>query len=159
MKQCAIPINIRSVLRVAAFIVALCLAGHVTPAQAQPCGGQWLPGDGASDMNGTVRATTMWDPDGAGPQPAVLVAGGDFTTAGGVSASRIARWNGTAWSPLGTGMNNAVEALAVRGLPRATGGQRFRCSRRASPLRRRSSRRGIPASKSTGTRSRHAAPR
>jgi len=68
----------------------------VTPAQAQPCGGQWLPGDGASDMNGRVRATTMWDPDGAGPQPAVLVAGGSFTTAGGVSASRVARWNGTA---------------------------------------------------------------
>jgi len=113
MKQCAIPINIRSVLRVAAFIVALCLAGHVTPAQAQPCGGQWLPGDGASDMNGTVYATTMWDPDGAGPQPAVLVAGGTFTTAGGVNASRIARWNGTAWSPLGTGMNSSVEALAV----------------------------------------------
>jgi len=42
-----------------------------------------------------------------------LVAGGSFTTAGGVSASRIARWNGTAWSPLGTGMNSTVWALAA----------------------------------------------
>jgi hypothetical protein len=42
-----------------------------------------------------------------------LIAGGTFTTAGGISASRIARWNGSAWSPLGTGMDNSVTALAV----------------------------------------------
>jgi hypothetical protein len=34
-----------------------------------------------------------------------LIAGGDFTTVGGVSASRIARWNGTTWQPLGSGMS------------------------------------------------------
>ncbi|MBL8754049.1 MAG: hypothetical protein JNK15_12185 [Planctomycetes bacterium] len=33
-----------------------------------------------------------------------VVLGGDFTTAGGLAASRIARWNGTAWSPMGTGV-------------------------------------------------------
>lgn len=43
-----------------------------------------------------------------------LVAGGVFTTAGGVAASNIARWNGTAWSPLGTGTGARVYALAVR---------------------------------------------
>ncbi|HEX6812358.1 MAG TPA: hypothetical protein VF384_12090 [Planctomycetota bacterium] len=42
-----------------------------------------------------------------------LVAGGGFTTDGGVSASNIARWNGTSWSPLGAGMNDDVMALAV----------------------------------------------
>src|SRR5207247_2310220 len=41
----------------------------------------------------------------------VLYAGGQFTTAGGVSASRIAKWNGTVWSALGTGMDNSVLAL------------------------------------------------
>ena len=45
-----------------------------------------------------------------------LYAGGDFTTAGGVSAERIAKWNGASWSALGapgSGMNDAVYALAV----------------------------------------------
>ncbi|HEX6812641.1 MAG TPA: hypothetical protein VF384_13525, partial [Planctomycetota bacterium] len=107
-------------------------------------------------------ATTMWDPDGAGPMQPVLVvggeftiagtavargiaaydpvtgawsalgsgidirvlaltslpngdlvAGGPFTTAGGVSASNIARWSGTSWSALGSGMNNYVYALTT----------------------------------------------
>ena len=42
-----------------------------------------------------------------------LYAGGGFTTAGGVAANRIAKWNGSAWSALGSGMNGAVYALAV----------------------------------------------
>jgi hypothetical protein len=42
-----------------------------------------------------------------------LVVGGDFTTAGGAAANRIARWNGSAWAPLGSGLNGAVNALAV----------------------------------------------
>lgn len=44
-----------------------------------------------------------------------LYAGGDFTTAGGASASYIARWNGSDWSPLGSGMNGYVRALALDG--------------------------------------------
>ena len=31
--------------------------------------------------------------------------GGYFTTAGGVTANYIAKWNGSAWSALGSGMN------------------------------------------------------
>ncbi len=42
-----------------------------------------------------------------------LYAGGDFTTAGGVSANRIAKWDGTSWSALGSGMNATVYALVV----------------------------------------------
>jgi hypothetical protein len=42
-----------------------------------------------------------------------LVAGGSFTTAGGVAANRIARWKGGTWSALGSGMNDSVHALAV----------------------------------------------
>ena len=49
-----------------------------------------------------------------------LIAGGGFTTAGGVPANRIARWNGTSWSALGRGMRSVgttgdpiVYALAV----------------------------------------------
>jgi hypothetical protein len=35
-----------------------------------------------------------------------LYAGGSFTTAGGTTVNRIARWNGTSWSALGTGMDS-----------------------------------------------------
>ena len=42
-----------------------------------------------------------------------LIAGGGFTTAGGVSAHGIASWNGYSWSALGLGMNGSVYALAV----------------------------------------------
>ncbi len=42
-----------------------------------------------------------------------LYAGGNFTTAGGVAANHIAKWNGTSWSALGSGMNSTVYALAV----------------------------------------------
>ena len=34
-----------------------------------------------------------------------LYAGGYFTTAGGVPANYIAKWDGSAWSALGSGMN------------------------------------------------------
>ena len=34
-------------------------------------------------------------------------------TAGGVSAIRVAKWDGTVWSALGTGMNSLVNAFTV----------------------------------------------
>jgi hypothetical protein len=47
-----------------------------------------------------------------------LYAGGQFTTAGGVVTNRIARWDGSQWHPLGSGMNSGVSAL-VFGLDRS----------------------------------------
>jgi len=44
-----------------------------------------------------------------------LYAGGQFFTAGGTSAFRIAKWDGSAWSALGTGMNGTVWAVALSG--------------------------------------------
>jgi hypothetical protein len=64
-----------------------------------------------SGANGPIFALSTLDPDGAGPQPAVLVAGGTFTSIGGVAAARIARFDGLAWSPFGAGMNAAVLAM------------------------------------------------
>lgn len=132
------------------------------PASAQ-CANLWLPGQGVPGVDGVVLSTTMWDPDGAGPQSPVcvvggtfafvdtiqansiatydpstgvwkalgsgilgptylsaqvqvralavlpsgeLVAAGNFGTAGGATANHVARWNGSTWSPLGTGMNS-----------------------------------------------------
>jgi hypothetical protein len=56
-----------------------------------------------------VNALAVYD-DGSGP---ALYVGGDFTHAGGVPANHIARWNGSAWSPLAGGMNGPVNAMAV----------------------------------------------
>ncbi len=39
--------------------------------------------------------------------------GGDFALAGGLPSPHIARWDGTAWSSLGTGLNETVQTLAV----------------------------------------------
>lgn len=91
----------------------LLLAVYTPNALRAQCG-EWdnrfgLP----SGMNGTVYALTTWDPDGEGPIPPQIVAGGDFTEIGGVSASRIARWDGTAWHPMGKGMTYTVFALTT----------------------------------------------
>ena len=56
-----------------------------------------------------VSALAVFD-DGSGP---ALYTGGDFTTAGGVAADYIAKWDGSTWSPLGSGMNNGIFALTV----------------------------------------------
>jgi len=42
-----------------------------------------------------------------------LIAGGDFSSVGGAGAKCIARWDGTRWQALGTGMNSYVYALSV----------------------------------------------
>jgi hypothetical protein len=59
----------------------------------------------SSGLNSTVRAVTVFNGD--------LIVGGSFTTAGGTSANRIAKWNGSSWSALGPGMNSTVRALIV----------------------------------------------
>lgn len=77
---------------------------------------QW---DGASwtrlgaGLNNTVTCLVTFDPDGPGPQSTRLIAAGNFTTAGGIPASRIAQWNGTQWSALSTGLGGNVSALAT----------------------------------------------
>lgn len=59
-------------------------------------------GSGCADW---VYASTVWNGD--------LIVGGKFTSAGGVAASHIARWDGTSWSALGSGLNGDVWALTV----------------------------------------------
>jgi hypothetical protein len=62
-----------------------------------------------SGINGKVLASTVFD-DGTGP---ALYVGGSFTSAGGVPAKNIAKWNGTTWSALGSGVSGTVSALAA----------------------------------------------
>ncbi len=40
-----------------------------------------------------------------------LYAGGEFTTSGGLTVNRVAMWNGTTWTNLGTGLDDEVSAL------------------------------------------------
>jgi hypothetical protein len=51
-----------------------------------------------------------------------LYAGGTFTTAGGNAANSIAKWDGSRWTALGSGMDNDVLALAVSGTNLYAGG-------------------------------------
>ena len=60
-------------------------------------------------QGGAVDSLAVYD-DGSGP---ALYAGGLFTTAGGISANRIAKWNATSWSALGSGMNGDIGTLTV----------------------------------------------
>jgi trimeric autotransporter adhesin len=54
-----------------------------------------------SGVSAPVYALTVFDPDGDGPTPAALFVGGEFTSAGGVSANLVARWDGNSWFQVG----------------------------------------------------------
>lgn len=58
-------------------------------------------------FDGTVHAIAVDGTD--------VYVGGTFTTAGGEPASRIARWDGTRWWPLGPGLNGAVQSITIHG--------------------------------------------
>lgn len=84
-------------------------------ALAQDCepewkGGVWLP----PGVSGDVRDAIVWD-DGRGP---ALYLAGNFSSAGGTSTARVARWDGRTWESLtsitGSQLSgNEVRALAV----------------------------------------------
>ena len=44
-----------------------------------------------------------------------LIAGGGFNTAGGAEAANIAKWDGSAWSAMGSGVNGVVYSVASHG--------------------------------------------
>ena len=54
----------------------------------------------ASGTNHNVYALCVADEDGAGPNPPVLYVGGRFSSAGGVQADLLAKWDGATWSPV-----------------------------------------------------------
>ncbi|MBX3322949.1 MAG: hypothetical protein KF757_08160 [Phycisphaeraceae bacterium] len=78
-------------------------------------GSAWsaLSGPSGTGVNGWVFSLAEFD-DGSGP---ALYAAGGFTTAGGVTVNRIAKWDGSAWSALvhagGVGHGSQCNALAV----------------------------------------------
>lgn len=54
-----------------------------------------------------------------------LIAGGNFTLAGGTQVSNVARWNGATWSAVGAGFDGPVFALATLPTGELVAGGRF----------------------------------
>lgn len=94
----------------------LAVAGNIDFAGGQPVnriarwdGAAWSPiGDGFEGLGPFTYVEALATlPDGD------LVACGNFTSSGGQPVLRIARWNGSTWSPIGAGFNNVVSSLLV----------------------------------------------
>ena len=98
------------------WLLAAVFALAATPSTWAQCPYGWsegfdLPGNG---VNGVIRDMIMHD-DGTGWQLYVV---GEFTQAGDVAASNIARWNGTNWSAVGGGIpDGLVYAVEVHSYP------------------------------------------
>jgi hypothetical protein len=73
-------------------------------------GSAWLTVSGGMDAR--VYALVL---DGSMGEGGSLYAGGFFQQAGGGSAQYVAHWSGNSWSPLGSGVHNTVQALALDG--------------------------------------------
>jgi hypothetical protein len=78
------------------------------------CSGEfgWQPGFGQEAPPFAAGSIGVYDFEifdfGNGP---VLVAGGTFGSAGGVTARSVATWDGSTWSPVGSGIDGTVMAL------------------------------------------------
>ncbi|MEK0448207.1 MAG: hypothetical protein RL088_475, partial [Verrucomicrobiota bacterium] len=93
-------------------------AGAVYPVRIDPTfsDADWVSmNPGIPGASAQVSAMVV---DGTGN----LIVGGMFTFIGTVPANRIAKWNGSAWSALGSGMDGQVLALAVIGSDLYAGG-------------------------------------
>ncbi len=64
-------------------------------------GSEWQAVGGSFDR--PISALESWNDH--------LIAGGSFTKAGGADVSWLARWDGTAWTPLGPPLNGEVRSL------------------------------------------------
>ena len=66
----------------------------------------WISLGGSPGANNQVNASVM---DASGN----LYIGGSFTAVGKTKANFIAKWDGTNWSALGSGLNGTVSVLVV----------------------------------------------
>lgn len=87
----------------------LFLVASAVPGQ---CGSVWAPGDPVSQPYGPVAGMTSFDFDGAGPQPAALVAVGSIV-AGSLVDCPIGVWDGVQWTTLGTPPGRECRAVTV----------------------------------------------
>src|SRR5437016_9536958 len=97
-------------------VLSLGLAGWTTFADPTFSDANWISMGG---ILGTSRFVDAAAVDGSGN----LYIGGGFTIVGDVFANRVAKWNGSSWTALGSGLNNTVVALAVSGSDLYAGGE------------------------------------
>jgi len=79
--------------RVVSFALATTLGLAAMRAQ---CDLAAIPGDPLRQLRGHVDSLALFDPDGAGPLPLHLVAGGTFDVGSAVN-EHVVMWNGTSW--------------------------------------------------------------
>jgi trimeric autotransporter adhesin len=111
------------------------------------------PAGGVASWNGSGWSAVLTSPGTMGVSDIVyatavsgsdVYAGGEFKTAGGATVNHIAKWNGSSWSALGTGMNDTVHALLVSVCGgRVHHGGRSVCQRGCQMERHRVVRRGL----------------
>ena len=106
-----------------AFLVAIIFSIFSTTVAAsdvdapanQPCSSGWDARFASLAPNGFVWSVAS---DSSGN----MYVAGDFTSIGGVSANRIAKWDGTRWSALGTGLNGSAYSISISGSNVIVGG-------------------------------------
>lgn len=82
--------------------------GTTTNGVAKWDGSSWSALGGTPGVTaGNIVYALAVGPDGS------LYAGGTFSTAGGGAVNKIAKWNGSAWSALGSGLNGDVFGMGV----------------------------------------------
>jgi trimeric autotransporter adhesin len=82
---------------------------------SQPGDELWWNGFSLPSLDGWVNAIVEFE--------GKIVIGGRFTQVGGKPAAHIAAWNGSVWSPMGTGSNEDIHCLAVFGGELIAGGR------------------------------------
>ena len=75
------------------------------------------------NITGAVRinALEVFDEDGPGPLAPALFVAGNFSSLAGVPVNGVARWDGTTWSALGTGISQGAGALGLGVLDNGSG--------------------------------------
>ena len=97
-------IRVSSIISLLVLTVIVVSAAPGNYAHAQ-CG--WSDAFATQPLNGSVAALAIFD-DGLGP---ALYAAGSFSQSGQTAANRIARWDGQAWSPLGSGLGGGLRGV------------------------------------------------
>lgn len=93
-------------------------AGAMYPLRIDPTfsDADWISTGGYTGAEGYVNAMAV---DASGN----LYIAGEFIAVSDILANRIAKWNGSTWTPLGEGLNGLVETIAVSGNNVYAGGE------------------------------------
>lgn len=107
--------HLRSAFNPRVLFAASLLAAVGAPQSASAqCTGGWVPSP-MSQPGFDRRVTVLhsWDPDGTGPLPGSVVAGGDVNLSGSTTLGYLASWDGVAWTNIGSGMNGSVNTFTT----------------------------------------------